>query len=134
MPSQTSIVGRLLLVFIGLSLHCGEDGESLESQCQDITDEAYRKLAIAPADLSCNTDEDCALVYTGVSCLSGCAHPIAVSQASSLPERVQNVETGLCADYEQLGCPRPILLPCVPPILDQIAVCNAGRCDVQNPR
>lgn len=133
MQKQTSILGRLLLVLIGLSLHCGDDSQSLDAQCEDITAEARSKLVVADTDLSCNTDADCALVRIDVSCLSGCGHPVAVRQDSSVLESVQSVETGLCAEFVQLGCPGPIALPCLPPIAGQSAVCNEGRCVVQNP-
>jgi hypothetical protein len=130
---KQSIVGRLLFVVIGLSLSCGEESESLESQCEDISAEARRQLTIADEDTSCSIDTDCVLVVTDVSCLSGCGLPIASSQASSVPERVQDVESELCIDHERLGCPMPLLLPCLPPIAGQSAVCNSGRCEVQNP-
>ena len=133
MRSRTSVAAGPLFVLIGLSLHCGEDKESVDSQCDDMTAEAYQKTAIADADLACDTDADCALVRTDVSCLSGCGYRVAVNQASSIPERVQSVESELCTDYAQLGCPIPIPLPCPPPATNESAVCNAGRCEVQSP-
>jgi hypothetical protein len=131
MRHQTPTVNRLLFLLIGLSLHCGEDEQSRQSQCDDITSSAHRDLTLADANLSCSTDADCALVAMAVSCLPGCGNKIAVSDASSVIARVQSVESGLCVDHEQLGCPGPMTTPCPPPATGEIAVCDSGRCEVQ---
>jgi hypothetical protein len=131
MKTRLTIALPLLIAGLALPLtRCG-NAESRESQCEGILKQAGQSIdsALSKVELTCNSDSDCALAVTDVSCASGCGSRRATNQASLLPlvDAVRSVEGGACAEYEAMGCPAPVALPCAA-TGTPTAVCNAGRC------
>lgn len=96
------------------------------ASCEDRTKSASSQVqaAIARADVSCETNDDCQLVWPSTTCTATCSSPISKNGADALTATIEAIDAGVCGDYAGAGCTPPGIPPCFP----AIPSCVQGKC------
>lgn len=101
---------------ICLDGQCNGFGGASSLTCDQLTAYAKQRIeAAATADLSCSSDADCSYwSYPQLSTCSSSCDPVLVSVqgAASVQAAIDEVNTTVCAQYEQQQCPPIVPLPC----------------------
>lgn len=101
----------------------GDGGVLSCEQKSEYAREAVQQ-AIANADRSCETTDDCQIASPDSACFAGCGFDyVSADGQASISAVVAALDNGFCADFED-GCDR-IIPPCVPP---EPGECHNGQC------
>jgi hypothetical protein len=105
------------------------------STCSERTDAATETiaaaLAVANADLSCKSDDDCMIVSGSSNCTSLCAQGVVTTQGAQIIEAAVNyVNAGVCAGFVAQNC-HLLVTPCPSP--PSGAACTNGTCNAFPP-
>lgn len=101
------------------------DGGTLSCEQKETLARTAYSQALASADKSCATKEDCVTVWEATDCFSGCSRGLASEAGlASIEAAVQELNGGLCDGYED-ECGPVLAQPCVGPLP---ALCEGGQC------
>lgn len=80
------------------------------------------------ANGACTSDTDCTLVFAETQCIGACQAPILADRLDAFREAQAAIDGRACTDYVEDGC-----IYSTPACLAVEAVCQAGRCAMQEP-
>ncbi|HMJ56728.1 MAG TPA: hypothetical protein VK540_31885 [Polyangiaceae bacterium] len=80
----------------------------------------------ARADLSCQTDEDCVVVWTTTDCSDTCSVLVSRGGAEKVEAAIDAANATVCRGFSEAGC-RIVTPPCSPP---PRWACLSGTCGV----
>jgi hypothetical protein len=104
-------------------------------RCEELSSMASARLItlLAESDRACSVDADCTLRNDSVRCFADCGNvsSVATMALSAVEQSVNSVERDFCEPFSARSCSPPIDVPCDPPPLASVAVCNLGRCEIE---
>jgi hypothetical protein len=96
-----------------------------ELACEQRVTASQIEVSNVPVDgASCEQDSDCIIANNDTACQARCGVVTSKTQATELEARIEVINAGFCASYEQ-DCGPVIIPPCDPP---SEPYCEDGRC------
>jgi hypothetical protein len=118
-PGAAELVERLNELYEIAALSCSDRSLEVGKRVTELIDSV---------DRACETDEDCALVSSEMSCHHTCGgFYVASSAAEDFEAAIGDLDATACSAFTAAGC--RALAPGCPPALEQEHGCVAGRCE-----